>query len=319
MNSDFGTVFDQYILIMNRLYIFCLLFTPALLTGQIPGAPSCADAPVLCQLHMLEGFYGSNELGTSDALQSLCPEGGTVENVLWWAFNPQSTAVILQFNVENCRRQFGLQLAIYEGCNLANPIYCRTRCFSTGTELINLLDLNPCATYYMAIDGCLGDICHFSFRLIDFSPAPDPIIGLENPVNNWDTLCALQPTTITAVLDNRIREQCIASLLWTLNGDSLAIGSDTIPIAFSQGGDYEICLQGFRGLSHRRQYCDTQRYCKKIYVRHLDSLVRSTEFYCHSQLPLDLTDTILYESGVHQLSEIINGAGNCPFYSAETD
>ena len=119
--------------------------------GQEPPTLNCADAPVICTIGFLDGYCLDMSEGNSGGSQPnpLCPGGGSVHNVSWFAFVAGANLIEMEFLAVNCTPMggfIGMQVGIYDGCDFSNSLFCQPNCF-TGSQTFQSDQFVPGQTY----------------------------------------------------------------------------------------------------------------------------------------------------------------------------
>ena len=284
-----------------------LTFTILLLTlffigkGQAPDpALCCADAPILCEFNLLNGYTAStpqsvNVCGPS----SLCPTGGVPNNMSWWGFVAGSNSVSITVDASNCQgasggggTTFGIQVGIYSDCTFSNALACSPGCSGGGPDpapiTLSSNSFVPGQTYYVFVDGCAGDVCQYEVT-VNFGG--DPIMVPDPDLFSWpainllgDTICeGAEGVPFTTPLPPDVEP----SYFWVLDGDTLGEVTNNAFIDFPVSGEFELCVTPYTD-------CDTSDapQCSIIivepYQTRFDTTVLCEEDYPYDWLGLDI-------------------------------
>ncbi|MFK7905405.1 MAG: SprB repeat-containing protein, partial [Chitinophagales bacterium] len=216
--------------------------------------PLCADACIICDI---DGFTGVNNGGASgEAPADFCTS--TVHNGRWIAFIAGSESLVIELSVANC--QFsppeGLELGIYEGNNCGN--------FNLITECDGSIDENTSAIfttntpltigqyYYIVMDGNHGDVCEWTFKVLEGSTKVNPLEtsgvisgDLETCVNRFGEYSTTGQVGAT-------------EFLWTVDGEIVQDGFEqTLEIEWQNEGTYELCVTAFNACDEAPPSCET--------------------------------------------------------------
>jgi gliding motility-associated-like protein len=165
--------------VRNILIIISVFFYSFALFGQQPDT-SCYTAEVFCFLEDMESTWVLPPVFQPEEPKSLCYDGGSGEgqpnNPLYFGFVPNSNTVEFFINYISSTptngNSLGYQWAIFEGCNLGDPIY--VVCDGdqiTGSITISDDSFIPGVTYYLMIDGYEGAITTFGIDVLTGIPS----------------------------------------------------------------------------------------------------------------------------------------------------
>ena len=134
-------------------------------SNPIPGN-TCCDAILLTDL--LDGYCANTTGFTAEpaAMSSFC---ANIENNFWIAFNAAATSAMIEFTSSNCTGGQGVQAAIFETMDCSNFVRVSNcsnpNMVTTDTLIANSLTIGE--TYYIMVDGWIGDYCDVTFRVIE--------------------------------------------------------------------------------------------------------------------------------------------------------
>jgi hypothetical protein len=153
--------------------------------GNYPAADLCADACVFCNFN---GYTGTTAGYTAQIPPGFC---STAQNDQWLAFVAGGTSGTFTCTPSNCANGDGIQLALYASCNAAGPIACSGGQQGGGNipVSVSVNTLVPGATYYLVIDGYVGDICDFQLSVSPPSAAVAIPVGPTGPINGPSAVC----------------------------------------------------------------------------------------------------------------------------------
>lgn len=210
----------------------------------------------LCVFCDFTNYSGSTVGYTPDTAPGFC---GTIENNQWLGFVASSSAVTLTLTGSNCESGDGLQMALYNQCDL-NPIYCADGCIDCADiPIVMNATLTPGKSYFVMIDGFAGDVCDFTLSV---SPQiPTPILGTPGPIQGPAATCA--GATVTYQIPP---VPGAGAYVWTatpgssINGmpPPVALAANQVAITFPPtGGAVQICVQPVNSCSAGLQVCRT--------------------------------------------------------------
>ena len=168
------------------LLALCLFQSYAQCDDPAPPGLSCPTATAFCNGE-IDGYcsatYNSG-VGTNVDMPPFC---GSVQNNQWIQFVAGTTTINLEFTVDNCTNGDGLQAMILHTDDCVN-FTAASNCYTAstsggggGTVVFNLSGNSFVIgeTYYVMIDGWLGDFCEYSIAVIEgmtsLPPINDPV------------------------------------------------------------------------------------------------------------------------------------------------
>jgi hypothetical protein len=146
-----------------------------------PGGESCTSSCVYCDF---DGYMGINN-GTPSGGASGCP-GISIHNDQWFGFTAGTTELTLDIITSNCQNGDGLQAAFMDNCGDGTAIACEEGCDDCGDQTFTLSysGFEVGQTYWLMIDGYIGDICNFEIDFVSGSitaPPADPPLQPVGP------------------------------------------------------------------------------------------------------------------------------------------
>ena len=97
----------------------------------------------------------------------LCGDAGNQpNNMSWFAFVASSPYIVMEIDLEDCSIGQGVQVGIYDSCNFDFCPMWTGGCNNTGGDFSGQ-GFNIGQTYYMFVDGCNGDDCLYTVRIIE--------------------------------------------------------------------------------------------------------------------------------------------------------
>ncbi len=281
-----------------RIFLFsCLLLVSIdFLSGQCtpPAVDACEDANVLCSLDEVNGYSCHNiDYSNPSGCSPLCPTGGGTHNTSWWAFVTNGGQVCLTMLFNNCTvNGTGVQFGIWGDCNCGESIFCDPACNGPSVKSF-CVDLKPCRTYYLFVDGCSGDVCDFTINTTGGTTpiAPDvkSILGEKFPCLNQ---CAIYTADMTS-------GDCQPSFQWTLDGVEINQYNKEILLSWTEEGDFILCSTSMVGNPASGSVCSSGRtHCESIKVRELKAGYGVTSRICQYKFPFHWGKKLITGSGI---------------------
>jgi uncharacterized repeat protein (TIGR01451 family) len=145
-------------------------YLPECAPGDLP-ASECELACIRCDLN---GYIGNNANGGSG--QSAVCFQNVSYRANWFGFIAGSTLIRFKVTPSNCTNGDGLEVALLETCNAA-PLECVLGGAGMGSmpETIGYAGFVVGKSYYLAIDGYLGDVCDYTIEVIEGLATPPPL------------------------------------------------------------------------------------------------------------------------------------------------
>lgn len=197
----------------------------------LPPANICQNAPLLCDL---DGYCSNN----ADAVNSGTPNAfcGQVENNHWVAFIAGSPTFVLEMRVDNCNQGSGLQAQVFSttNCQFFTAV---SNCIDPVITVATLTatELTIGEQYYLMVDGKGGDICDYSFRLLEgetLSPA-------EAIIQPAGALCLGETIELASVGTSPNAD---LSYQWTSVNGNILEGASSPTITIDTPGDYQVSI-----------------------------------------------------------------------------
>jgi len=251
--------------------------------------PLCADACIICDI---DGFTGINNGGSAgEAPPGFCTF--IVHNARWVAFQAGSENISILLSVSNCQMGNGLELAIYESTDCESfqlVSNCRGGFApvpegSSGT-FENTEPLTVGQYYYIVMDGNGGDVCNWTFTVLEGSTQVAP---LENSgtISGDLYVCpdAVRTYATTEVAGATIYE-------WTLDGQFIS-EERMIDLSWGEEGTYELCVTA-------RNACDEAApTCVEVVVASIPPTLFE-EVICEGDSFMYNDTTALSETGIYE-------------------
>ncbi len=169
------------LLVLLLTYIFGVpvhaQVAPPCPTPPPPGAESCPAACVYCNF---DGYMGINN-GSPSGGNVVCGSI-SIHNDQWFGFVAGSSSISIDILTSNCQNGDGLQAAFFENCQ-EDAITCNPGSGGGGGQPLSLSysGFVPGQTYYLMIDGWIGDVCNFEIDVVSGSVEPPPVSQPEVP------------------------------------------------------------------------------------------------------------------------------------------
>ncbi|HRI01775.1 MAG TPA: hypothetical protein PK006_12040 [Saprospiraceae bacterium] len=287
------------ILSFQELYSQCL----------VSGALTCEQATKICNLNDINFSQCTNSTTPNQAgLTSLCPQGGKIENALWWSFFIYQPELKFNLVIDQCSSNLGLQLAIYEDCPAKTAVLCKTLCLGPGIHQFTLQDLSPCKEYFLLIDGCFSDLCSFAITTDQIILPNLDSIKISSGTSS-DTVCRFNDLELS--LDHS-PANCSAHYQWTANQKTVS----TNPVCLFSPQDtgwIRICCEYSIGTNDQSTVCANKKICARYYIKNLEQELLPDSLICTSTFPLFIGTDTLYSPGKYILrSYTILDSTSCP-------
>jgi len=261
------------------IFFILTLSIPSIVNGQcigdIPDPGSYCDptiaggAPILCMLDCLDGYEGMlPDTMYGEQPENLC-QGGTPNNIVWYAFVAGSENIDILIEPINCSEasdmsgnsSIGIQAGIYTDCTFDFSVVCATDgCLDSEVEDLALSsnEFEIGEMYFLFIDGCGGSVCDYRIQVNDGGEAFD--LPSTSPISNdlnfnlpEDTICL--GAEITFNLDSLNYD---LDFLWMISpatdsfpdGLISAVDTNVYMHTFEEEGDYTISIIAYNS-------CDT--------------------------------------------------------------
>lgn len=265
------------------ILIFCFQ-TKVLSQCSPPMSETCEDANVFCSLDQLNGYACNNPSTMPTHCAPMCSQGGVGHNTSWWGFVTQGGNVTITLTIGGCTVSQGLQYGIWGDCNCGEEIACKSMpCVPPGSvEVINV-NLTPCKTYYLWVDGCSGDICDFTLSTNGGGPTTLNPLGFINdePSGVIDSIC-VGACNYKFFIDSSAA--CQPSYQWTLDGDEVGLNKNELYLDFPDEGDFTICVTAYIGNPKSGDICGQEGpRCALIKVRNIPDKLGVPRVICYEQ------------------------------------
>ena len=264
----------------------------------------CKDACIICDI---DGFTGRN----SNPEDGEAPPGfctTVVHNGQWIAFIAGTEKLSIRLDVSNCTRSGpfrGLEIGIYEGIDCDNfklVSNCDGDVSSTQTFIAE--DLTIGQYYYLVMDGNGGDMCDWTFTVLEGDTRVNPLPSSGVIQGNFE---ACPDVEKTFVLDYPIGA---TEFVWQVDGVNQFQNNPELNIAFPEIGVYTVCVTAFNACESAPPTCQQvlvksvpptdfgkMKICVGDNFEINDSILTETDFYefhiilangCDSVITVDL-------------------------------
>ncbi|MFK7908312.1 MAG: hypothetical protein AB8B69_24495, partial [Chitinophagales bacterium] len=226
----------------------------------------CGDPPVMtpfcsstsvnaCVICDIDGFTGVNNGGSSgEAPPGFCTS--TVHNGRWIAFIAGSESLKIRLSVANCQSGWGLELGIYAGTNCSNFQLVSNCNGSVNENTSAIFESNTPLTigqyYYIVMDGNNGDVCEWTFDVLEGSTEVSALTTSGIISGELETCPSkLYEYATTGELG-------ATEFQWTVDGAVVQDnGSNTFAQRWQNDGTYELCVTAFNACDGAPQTCQT--------------------------------------------------------------
>ncbi len=205
--------------------------------GPTPAMTStCLDACVICDI---DGFTGTNNLTVQgQTFPGFCTT--MYHNMSYISFIAGTTDLSIEVEVTNCNINWGLEIGIFESndCETFTAVTsCNTDVAPNSTAVFsNTSPLVVGQHYYIIMDGSAGDICDWTFNVLEGSTV---VLDLTTSgvISGEEVICPDLTTTYSTTGDVGA-----AIFFWTVNGLSQNSLAQEIDLSFPADGTYEVCV-----------------------------------------------------------------------------
>ncbi len=212
---------------------------------------SCLTACIICDI---DGFTGTNDLAVQgQTFPGFCTT--MFHNMSYIAFIAGSEDLTVEVDVSNCTINWGVEIGFFESpdCETFIPVTdCNTNVLpNTTVAFSNDVPLTVGQHYYLIMDGSNGDICDWTFNVVEGTTLVSPLTS-TGTISGNDTTCPDFPTTFTT------EDTDGATIFyWTINGVPHNDINQTTDIVFPADGTYEICVTAANACDQATPTCTT--------------------------------------------------------------
>lgn len=197
---------------------------------------TCLEACVVCDI---DGFTGTNNLTIQgQTFPGFCTT--IYHNMSYIAFIAGTENLTINVSVTNCTINEGVEIGIFESldCETFTAVTdCNTDVAPNATATFsNLTPLVVGQHYYLILDGSKGDICDWTFNVVEGSTLVGDLTT-SGEITGERELCPDLSTSYstTGVLGATL-------FYWTLDGVAQSGLESAIDITFPADGSYELCV-----------------------------------------------------------------------------
>lgn len=274
--------------------------TPPCGTPPPPGAESCLTTCVYCNF---DGYMGINN-GTPSGGNTVCGQI-SIHNDQWFGFVAGSTDISIDILQSNCQVGDGLQAAFFDACS-EDAITCNPGCANCGNQPMNLTysGFVPGQTYYLMIDGYIGDVCNYEIDVVSGSVTPPPPTQ-PGPISGPTAVCP-GAVVVYSVPD----ADGAGYYTWTApNGASINGGANTATIAAPEGNTITVTFGSAGGTicvkSGNACFPATPNTCINVTNQPVPPTILDDVIICSNQLPYQWDQppfNVLGSAGTYNLS-----------------
>lgn len=268
--------------------------------GDPQMASTCFDACVICDI---DGFKGRNSFtGQGQAFSEFCTT--YAHNMNYIAFIAGTTNLTIDVSVSNCNQNRGLEIGLWESsdCQTFSKVSkCDTDVRpNTTVSFENTVPLVIGQHYYLIMDGSSGDVCDWTFNVVEGSTAVGQLTT-SGIITGQNTTCPGLVTTYSTTGDIGAN-----IFFWSVNGVSQSSLTNEIDIVFPQDGTYEVCVTATNVCDEAPPSCYTVEVItpKTLYIN---------EVLCDNNC-LEVADTLLCTTGNYDFTiSLPNGCDSLIF------
>ncbi len=308
MKTSIVSMCRKVFLVYNILFYFTWIQLDAQCLQE--GAFNCEDAFVFCSLDELDGYKCYNTEQSNPTACLPCNGYGAPHNSSWWAFVSEGGEVSITIIFDFCYnpgggQPSGAQYGIVSQCDCSGQVACHSNCNTYGDTAIIKAFLIPCRTYYLWLDGCNGDVCHFTIKT---SGGKKPNITQLGNINSsipnpLYTDCCVD-FTVTPPSNN-----CQPFHVWTVDGKPYWCSYNSCRICFPQAGTFSVCVHSVIGNPLSGSLCSAQTPAKCISVVVKQKLEARAKplILCPDQIPFRWHCQLINQSGTYRCPFNLNG------------
>ena len=272
---------------LNR-YLQLIVFSLGLylnLSSQNPcnytAGYTCDTAPIICDLSCLDGFVGMTPQASAvlhtlpEQPSVICDQGGTPQNMSWFAFIAGSNHAKISITPFNCDNSKGVQAGIFDDCDFSDAIVngvpnpdefidCESMPNDMETITLESFSLIPGQIYYFYVDGNEGDVCSYKVDVISATQHFE-LHNLTSFTQSNDTVQLCPNSSYKLSVDSLKLD---IYYYWKINPATASLPFDTFTVmdsvetwVFKDTGEYTISLYATNGCD----ITDTIQKTFKIY------------------------------------------------------
>ena len=241
----------KFILIISCVHLFTSIWAQPEPCGVDAMTSTCLDACVVCDI---DGFTGTNNLSVQgQTFPNFCTT--IFHNMSYIAFIAGTENLTLSVSVSNCTINAGLEIGIFESfdCQTFTAMTdCNTDVAPNATATFsNLEPLVVGQHYYLIMDGSMGDICDWTFNVIEGSTVVGDLTN-SGVIEGEEELCPGLSSTYSTT-----GELGATFFNWTVDGVAQNSIEPEIDIAFPSDGSYQVCVTAANVCDQAPSSCTT--------------------------------------------------------------
>ena len=226
----------KLILVISCIHLFSSIWAQPEPCGVDAMTSTCLDACVVCDI---DGFTGTNNLSIQgQTFPGFCTT--IYHNMSYIAFIAGTENLTLSVTVTNCTINRGLEIGIFESldCETFTAMTdCNTDVAPNATATFsNLEPLVVGQHYYLIMDGSMGDICDWTFNVIEGSTLVGDLTT-SGVIEGQEELCPELSTTYSTT-----GEVGATLFYWTVDGVEQDGVAPEIDLVFPADGTYQLCV-----------------------------------------------------------------------------
>ncbi len=241
----------RFILTIMCVHIFSSIWAQPEPCGVDAMTSTCLDACVVCDI---DGFTGTNNLTIQgQTFPNFCTT--IFHNMSYISFIAGTENLTLSVTVTNCTINRGLEIGIFESfdCETFTAVTdCNTDVAPNATATFsNLVPLVIGQHYYLIMDGSMGDICDWTFNVIEGSTVVGDLTT-SGVIEGQEELCPELSATYSTT-----GEVGATLFYWTVNGVPQNSVTPEIDITFPADGTYQLCVTAANVCDEAPSSCTT--------------------------------------------------------------
>ncbi len=236
-----------------------------------------------------------SELGagcsTLDSVTTTIPDisciNGSLYNVKWIPFVAGNGEYNITLSIMGCDSTMneGVQYAIFNDCNLSNPVYCDSICYSDSI-LIKGSELISGNTYQIMLNGCNGSVCDYTidvdqnFESFELPEITD--IAFNGSIVDTLSTCINSTNFAALVSLQDLPYSQSTSYFWVISDlisgakDTIITNEPLIPFIADSISNYSLCLENIEHI------CDGDEYSNLCTIIEVEGNYDAVEIQCTS-------------------------------------
>lgn len=164
----------------NAIFLFVawLCFTSQLLSQECQPTGGCESAVLICGYAMEHNVFNNDvQPGSPTDVCNIAPH-----NTVWFQVIPCDSVIELIVQPLSTQNGDGLQVALLESCDALTAIACNPgQDMGAGMPLPIIANVTPGQSYWLMIDGYLGDVCDFTIDILQGIDTNMPVPSSGGP------------------------------------------------------------------------------------------------------------------------------------------